>query len=59
MSDELRLFGDRFRSCSIIAARVGIHRLVPNVTAEPERDCIPHGAPPACWVVQDIELTIH
>jgi hypothetical protein len=32
---------------------MGIHRLVPNVTAEPERDSIPQGATPACWVVQD------
>ena len=53
MSHELRLFGDRFRSCSIIAASVGVHRLVPNVTAEPQRDSIPQGATPACWVVQD------
>jgi hypothetical protein len=53
MSHELRLFGDRFRSCLIITARVGVHRLVPNVTAEPERDSIPQGATPACWVVQD------
>lgn len=53
MGNELRLFGDRFRSCPISAAGVGVHRLVPNVTAEPERDSIPQGATPACWVVQD------
>ena len=53
MNSQLHLFGDRFRSCLIIAANVGVHRLIPCVTAEPQRDSIPRGATPASWVVQD------
>lgn len=51
MSSELLLFGDQFRSCSTIAGGVGVHRFVPNVPAEPERNGIPQGATSACWVV--------
>ena len=56
MSSELRLFGERFRSCQSIVASVEVHRHVPNVTAEPQRDSIPQGATPASWVVQDKTL---
>lgn len=53
MNNELRLFGLLALACSIIAVRVGVYRFVPNVTVEPERDSIPQGAIPACWVVQE------
>jgi hypothetical protein len=53
MNSELRLLGDQFWSCLIIAASVGGHRLIPNVTVEPECDSIPQSTTPANWVVQE------